>query len=135
MGRRSDRKFRRWVLRDGKTVMFTLVGKEGAATFNLERVNELSDVLGRKQLEGMGVVFTDAGLYMGTDVGVHYRTPVESFSHMEDCVALDGKECWYAGSTSHAIELARQWEEAGFDEKLIRYALEGVYEAEFTDGE
>lgn len=131
---RSDRTFKRTVIRNGKAVMFSVTGEEGASSFTLEESKVVTELNWDAEImREMGFVNTDAGIYLATDLGVHHREERSSYRHMPECILID-TGCWYSGSSLAAFELARQWADAGFDEQVIRYALEGVYEAEFLDG-
>lgn len=128
----SDRVFSRKLLGNGALV-FRLVGAEGAMTFALLKLEE-EEAGFLEIIELSGVVRTDAGPYLATDLGRHYRDEQSGWTHMEDCAAFDGAECWYSGSTQPALELAERWQAAGLDEQVIRNALEAVYGAQFGDG-
>lgn len=114
-------------------LMWFLIGPEGAASFYLQRVPDIpgfDEHLTAQMRADLGIVTTDAGRYSGLDLGVHYREPHGSFSRMEECLAWDGG-CWYDGSSLAGIQLGAQWAEGGFDEGIIKAALQGVYGAEF----
>lgn len=127
MSRRSDRIFERHFT--DRQVVFSLVGNEGAATFSLQRMP--NDLLRAVDWEEM--VALDGAIYLGIDLGVHYRTFHEGFSYMSNCVAFGNAECWYDGSSLAGMELTRHWKESGMDEGVIRHTLEIVYEREFGD--
>lgn len=119
-----SRVFRKQILYGGKSILFSLVGEEGACTFTLEQMPDDLPELLRED-----TVVVDGGRYMGMDWGYHVRYD-NGWVHMEECVAFDGAECWYSGSSLIAIEmgkeLARHW-----DEGMIHRALEAAYVGRF----
>lgn len=131
----SERTFRMLPIRDeesGEHVSTTwfLSGPEGGTSFTISRLPVLQDDRLRELMEA---VHTDAGWFYPSDLGRHHRFSREGYAQMADCFGLDGATCWYSGSTLQAQFLAKAWSQAGFDDQVIKSALEEVYEMEFGD--
>lgn len=90
-----------------------------------------------EHLAALDCIHTDGGWLMGTDVGYHHAIKPddpENRMFFEDC-PLTSSPCWYDGSTLAAMEVLKQWEQAGYDDEVLYRYCEQQYYIEFEGAE
>lgn len=115
----------------GVEIRFLLKGKHGAVQFVLYTDWEPKHVQEERWANGKGRLMRI--MPMGTDVGYHaYEPQYDGQSPMTDsCPYLDGKRCYYDGSSLAAEPIRDRFLEEG--DKAVWYALEELYIEQFGE--
>lgn len=102
----------------GVEIRFVLIGEDGAVQFLLYTHWTLDMVVS----DGMGPVPNTLGMApMPADLGYHSRKPMyEGHKSMDDCIYLNGDDCYYDGSGLNAT---------GIWNILVTKGSDGVWKA------